>query len=406
MITAGILDRHQLGLARRRVWRLHTLGLAVWVCLATLVVTMGCQKQEPKPSAAPPPPEVLVATVLQKDTVIPLEWIGVTEGFVNAEIRPRVSGYVLTQRYTEGDRVKKGQVLFEIDARESQASFAQARARLAGSKVQLTRSQQDVTRYTPLAAQKAVSQQELDTVVAALNNATADVEFAQAAFEQAELTLQWTKVTSPIDGVAGVAVQQVGALVSEQTIMTTVSTLDPIKVSFNITEDEYLRSAKAMLAARGKVEPSTLELLLRDGSLYPYTGKPMFVDREVDARTGTIAIKASFPNPGNLLRPGQYAKIRTTGKTKRAALLVPERAILEAQGTFTVGVVSGDNSVEFRAVKLAERVGSLRIIEQGLNPGERIVVDGMERIRPGMTVVPKPAPPIADTAASPVTTGE
>jgi membrane fusion protein (multidrug efflux system) len=377
--------------------RARSLFVVLSVCsgLALLTALAGCSTAPPPPAA--PPPEVLVATVLQMDVPLSAEWIGTTEGFVNAEIRPRVSGYVLRQVYEEGAFVKKGAPLFEIDPRIWQTSLNQANGRLASMKVSLAKAQQDVARFQPLVSQRAVSQQELDAALSAVESAKASVESAQAAVDEADLNLQWTRVTSPIDGMAGVAAQQVGALVSEQTVMTTVSTLEPIKVSFHITEQEYLQ-ARGVKPENSDIRLDAYELILGDGSLHPYKGEIVLTDREVDPRTGTILVKVMFPNPGNLLRPGLYAKVRTVVSLARGALLVPQRAVSELQGSYQVAVVGPGNKAAIRVVKPGPRVGSLWIIGEGLAPGDRIIVDGAQRVRSGQVVTPKPAPPITNAA--------
>jgi len=354
-----------------------------------LAFLSACAKKE---AAAAPPPQVQVADVVQKDVPIYSEWIGTLDGFVNAEIRPKVEGYLLKQAYREGTFVKQGDVLFQIDARQFQAALDQAKGILARTQATLAKSKRDVERYTPLAAQKAISQQELDNAEAAEREAAAAADSAKAAVEQAQLNLNWTRVTSPISGVVGIAQAQVGDLVTPQTLMTTVSQVDPIKVHFNISEKEYLRYAQAInqpgldTGTEGK-----LELVLDDGTTFPEKGKVLVADREVDVKTGTMQVHGSFANPGNVLRPGQYAKVRAAIETKKDALLVPQRAITELQGSYLAGVVGADGKADIRAVQPGERIGSLWIVDKGLKPGEKVIVEGMAFVKPGMTVNATPA---------------
>jgi membrane fusion protein (multidrug efflux system) len=362
----------------------------------------GCAKKE---APKMPPPVVEVAPVIQKDVPIYREWVGTLDGYVNAEIRPQVEGYLLRQVYREGSLVAAGQVLFEIDPRQFQAAFDQARGNLAQYQATLANAKTKVARYTPLAAQQAISQQELDDAITAERTALANVQATQAALEKAQLNLGWTKILSPIDGVAGIAKSQVGDLINAQTSMTTVSQVDPIKVYFQPSELEYM----AWAARRGPVDQSTpeqrardkgmLQLLLADGSVYPHRGDPFLAGRNVDVKTGTIQVAGTFPNPGNLLRPGQYGKVRVAMEIRKGALLVPQRAVSELQGLFQVAVVGPDNKVEIKAVEIGPRVDSLWIIEKGLSPGERIVVEGVQKVRPGMEVAPKAAPAEAPAAA-------
>jgi RND family efflux transporter MFP subunit len=368
--------------------------------LAALVCLSCAKKQAP----APPPPAVEVATVIQKDVPITKEWIGSLDGYVNADIRPQVTGYVLRQVYKEGTFVRRGDVLFEIDPRQFQAALDQAKGVLAQNEAALGKAKLDVARFTPLVAQRAVSQQELDNAVASERQAQANRDSARAAVEQAQLNLDWTKVRSPIDGIAGIAKSQVGDLVNGQTTMTTVSVVDPIKVFFNPSEQEYM----AWALKRGPVDAvrdtppqdkGMLTLMLSDGTAYPHRGDPILANRNVDVKTGTIQVEGVFPNPSHLLRPGQYAKVHAATDIKKGAILVPQRAVSELQGFYQVAVVGPDNKVEIRPVQTGDRVGSLWIIEKGLSPGDRIVVEGIQKVKPGMVVNPKPAAEPAAPAA-------
>jgi membrane fusion protein (multidrug efflux system) len=389
------------------------------------------------------PPVVEVVQVEQKDVPIYTEWIGTLDGFVNADIKAQVSGYLLRQDYTEGSFVQQGQLLFEIDPRPFQAvvdqgegQLAQANGQLAQAKAQLTqaeaqlavteanqvRTQLDADRYEPLLKQQAITQQDMDnatqnnvgakaqvqsakaaieTARAQIQAATANVQAVTATVETAKLSLSFTRLTAPINGLAGVAQQQVGALVSPASgAVTTVSTVDPIKANFTASEQEYLdfhrrypTPATLDAARRGLV----LELILADGTVYPQKGSFYFADREISQGTGSIKVEGLFPNHDNLLRPGQYGRVRTSLKTKDGALLVPQRAVTEMQGTYQVAVVGSDNKISIRNVKPSDRVGNQWIVDQGLKPNERVVAEGVQKVRPGMEVNPKPyaAPPDA-----------
>jgi len=354
-----------------------------------------CGKKEAPPP--PPPPSVEVAPVVQKDVTIYQEWIGTLDGNVNAEVRPQIEGYVLRQVYKEGFAVNTGDLLFEIDPRQFQATVDQVKGQLAQYQATLANAKTTVARYRPLAAQKAISQQELDDAETKERTSQANVETAQASLEKAKLDLGWTKVTSPIDGIAGVAKSQVGDLVNRLTVMTTVSEVNPIRVYFNPSEQEYL----AWVAKNGPVdkalktnqnlEQGSLQLILADGSVFPHRGKSILVGREVDVKTGTIQLAGAFPNPGNVLRPGQYAKVRVSTDVKKGAILVPQRAVSELQGSYQVAVVGDDNKATIKVVKTGPVVGNMWVIEEGLKPGDKVIVEGLQRVRSGMTVVPKEA---------------
>ena len=372
-----------------------TLGL-----IACLSAACGEKAQQ----AAPPPPEVLVTEVVQKDVPIHSEWIGTTVGYVNAEIRARVQGYLLSKSYTEGAFVNKGDLLFAIDPRPYQTALDAAKGQLGIAEAQLTKTAQDVARYTPLAKEGAISQQELDNAVQANRAARAQVDAQRANVAQAKLNLDWTTITSPINGIAGLAQAQVGDLIQPATLMTTVSQLDPIQVNFPISEQEYLKvAAVVQQVSRGqeRQDQRPLELILADGSVFPQPGKAALANRQVDVRTGTITIVSYFPNPGNILRPGQFAKVRAVTDVSKGALLVPQRAILEQQGQYLVAVVGADNKVDIHPVKVGERIGTDWIVTEGLKPGERIVAEGLQKVRAGSTVNPKPYTASAPAAAQP-----
>jgi len=376
---------------------------------------LGCSNPEqPKP----PPPEVVVVQVEQKDVPIRKEWIGTLEGLVNAQIKPQVTGYLLRQTYQEGSFVKKGQLLFEIDPRTFRAALDEAKGKLANAEGQLAttqanqvKAQQDIDRYTPLAKEQAIPQQDLDNAVQAnaaaqaqVRAARAQIEAAKAAVESAQLNLGFTKVVSLINGIAGIAQAQIGDLVSQSSLLTTVSTLDPIKVYFPVSEREYLEYVRENPES-ARNHPA-LELVLADGSIYPQKGKISFSDRQVDVKTGTLRVQGVFPNPGNVLRPGQYARVRAITKTAKGALLVPQRAVTEQQGSYQVAVVTSDNTIEIRPVGVADRVGTQWIIENGLKPGERVVAEGIQKVSPGAIVNPKPLGVPAQLKAEPTAKSE
>ena len=382
--------------------RLETLVL-VAAAVTAIGPTAACKKEAPP---VPPPPVVAVAPVIQKDVPIYEDWLGTLDGFVNAQIRPQVEGYLLKQSYKEGTFVRAGDVLFEIDPRTFQAAYDQAKGNLAQYQATLENAKVTVARYKPLAAEKAISQQELDNAETSQRTAQANVEATQAALEKAQLNLSWTKVLSPIDGISGIAKAQVGDLINPQTVMTTVSQVNPIKVYFNPSEMQYM----AWVAKHGPInktiesgaglEEGPLQLILADGSVYGHRGKPFLAGREVDVKTGTIQLAGIFPNPENILRPGQYGKVRVAVETLKNALLIPQRAINELQGVFQVGVVGPDNKVEIKAVQTGPRVGSFWVVEKGLAAGDRIIVEGLQKVRPGMEVKPEAAPAEAAPAAA------
>ena len=370
---------------------------AVLALAAGLVIgATSCRKAA---SSVPPPvPQVVVATVIQKDVPVYSEWVGTTEGFVNAEIYPKISGYLLKQNYTDGEHVHAGQLLFQIDDREYKAALDQALGDLAQKAAQFKQNEQDLARYKPLLAAQVISKQEFDHVAQTTSASKAAVQAAQAAVETAKLNVEWTRVTSPIDGIAGIAKTQVGDLVGTTSLLTTVSQLDPIKVNFPISEREYLHFAEKIReheeTGRAKDE-SDLQMILADGSTYKYRGHFYVANREVDIQTGTIKIQGVFPNPDYILRPGLYAKIRTAADTYKGALLVPQSSVLETQGQYQVAVVGADNKVTLRPVTLGKRAGELRIIDSGVSPGERVVTEGVQKVSDGMEVAPTLAEPAA-----------
>jgi RND family efflux transporter MFP subunit len=383
--------------------------LSVFLFLAVIFVAPGCAKEKPT-AAAPPPPEVLVTEVVQQEVPIYSEWLGTTDGSVNAQIRARVQGYLESRDYREGTFVQAGALLFTIDSRSYQAALDQAKGDLARAEANLGKTQLDVNRYAPLAKEGAISQQELDNAVQANQANKASVEAVRAALKQAELNLEWTQIKSPIDGIAGIAISQIGDLISQNTLLTTVSRVNPIKVTFPVSEREYLKFADRIataMEAEQKSQPHgpPIELILADGKVYPEHGLFALPDREVDLKTGTITVLSYFPNPKNILRPGLYAKVRAVTDTKKDALLVPQRAVQELQGSYRVAVVGADNKVEFRPVKVGARIGSLWIIDEGLKSGEHVVAEGLQKVRDGLSVNTKmvPAAPESQQATVPAT---
>ncbi len=374
--------------------RRYALGLAS----LALLLTAACEKHQ-----APPPatPVVQVVQVAQRDGPIYLEWVGAMDGNVNAVIRPQVTGYLIKQNYREGDLVKKGQLLFEIDPRTFEAAFDEAKGVRAQKLARYETTAANLARIKPLAAKNAVSQKDLDDATGANQSAKAELEAADANLKTAKLNLGFTKITSPVTGIAGIAKAQLGDLLSPSmpTELTTVSVVDPIKVYFNISEREYLKIANAAQASGSRTENVPLELILVDGSVYPQQGKVAVFNRQADATTGTFKVAALFPNPNNLLRPGQYGKVRATMSTIKGALLVPQRAVTEMQGKYLVAVVGADNKVDIRPVRVGERIGAEWVVSEGLKPDEKVIAEGTQKVRPGMTVETKPFVPAAAPAA-------
>jgi RND family efflux transporter MFP subunit len=357
-----------------------------------LLLLPGCSSTKAAPAAPPLP--VQVATVVAKDTPIYSEWVAILDGYVNAQIQPRVAGYIIKQNYREGSVVSKGQVLFEIDPRPFKAALDQAKAQLAQAEAQLGKAKLDVDRDTPLAQAQAIAQSQLDTEVQAKLGAQAQVAAAKANVEQAELNMEWTKVTSLVTGIAGIAQVQIGNLVGPSSVLTSISQVDPIKAYFTVSEQEFTDfhrrfPTEATVEEQRKRIP--LQLLLADGSAYGQMGRISFADREVNPATGAIRIAGLFPNPNNLLRPGGYGRVRASVRTHDGALLVPQRAVIELQGSYQVAVVGEDNKVNIRPITVGERVGKYWIVNDGVKPGERVVVEGLLKVRDGSPVKPAPA---------------
>jgi membrane fusion protein (multidrug efflux system) len=381
--------------------------------LAVLMVAAGLSGACEKPAAPPAPPtEVYVTDVVQKDVPVYLELVGQTQGFQDVDIRARVEGFLETVNFREGTLVRKGDLLYQIDRKPLEAILAAAKAELATAEARLEKAKNDVARYTPLAAKQAVSQQELDNAKAARDAETAQVEAGKAAVEKATLDLSYTRITSPIDGLAGITQVKPGNLVGrgESTLLTTISQINPVLFRVAATEADYLRFSRRQgeRAPTDKPRSEGIPLTLADGSTYAHTGRVNLVDRAVDPTTGTLGIQLEYPNPQLLLRPGQYGRARLLLDTRTAALLVPQRSVQELQNLTSVAVVDASNKIAFRTVKTGLRVGSLWVIEDGLKPGEKVVTEGLQRIQDGMTVVAKPAPAEAapaEAGAAPAASG-
>jgi len=399
------------------LWR-DDLVLWTTICLiaTTLLVSTGCSNATSS-AKSPDPTEVEVVAVEQKDVPIYAEWIGTLSGHVNADIKAQVTGYLLTQNYKEGSYVRKGQLLFEIDSRPFQAALDQAKGQLALAEAQLVQdeaqlataeanelqSRLNVEKYAPLAKERAASQQDLDNSIqtnrankaqveaakAAIGAAKAQIQANQAAVEAAMINLNFTTIVSPIDGIAGIAQAQVGDLVSSGSgNLTTISMLDPIRDYFTVSEQEYLALRKKFSGSGA--ERWKLNLILADGTTYAHDGDFYFADRQVDQNTGAIQLAALFPNPGNVLRPGQYGKVRAVMHVHWNALLIPQAAVTEQQGSYLVDVVGSDNRADVRQVQVGDRTGTMWVIQHGLKAGERVVVQGQQNLKPGMEVQTKP----------------
>ena len=388
---------------KRYLWIGGVLGLIV---LALIVAVLRPSKKAL--GAQSGTPDVEVVQVQKEDVPIYAEWIGTLDGLVNADVRAQVTGYLSKQGYQEGAFVNQGQLLFQIDPRpfqaaldQAQGQLAQAQAALANAKAVQRRTELDVQRYTPLAEQQAASQQDLDNsvqnnlaAIATVETAKAQIKTYEAAVETAKINLDFTRLIAPIDGIAGQAQLQVGALVTPGSgIVTSVSTVDPIKVYFTVGEPQYLAWRQRFPTEESRLQADKelrLQLVLADGSMYPHEGRFYFADRQVNETTGAIRIAGLFPNPNNILRPGGYGKVRAVIRKQPGALLVPQRAVSELQGGYQVAVVGADNKVDVRTVMVGDRVENRWIITSGLNAGDRVVVEGVQRMRTGVHVNPKP----------------
>lgn len=369
----------------------------ILAAMAAALAIFGCGKKAPPP---PPPPEVQVTAAVQRDVPIYAEFTGQTRGSKEVEVRARVEGYLDGVHFAEGTPVRKGQLLYTIDPRPFETALAQAKGRLAGTEADLGKARQDVARYKPLAEQNAIPRQDYETALSRQQGAEAAVEAARAAVRQAELDLGFTRIAAPMDGLVGKTEVNPGNLVSRQTtLLTSISRVDPIHVRTSISEQEYLRFVRAKHPRTGS-DSVPLELILADGSRHPHRGRVAFVDRTVDPTTGTLLIEAAFPNPEKVLRPGQFGRVRATLETRKGAILVPQRAVQELQATYNVAVVGAGDNVEIRPVKPGPRVEAMWVIEQGLAAGERVVVEGLQKVRPGVTVKAVPVPEGAAAAGS------
>ncbi|HTV19516.1 MAG TPA: efflux RND transporter periplasmic adaptor subunit [Polyangiaceae bacterium] len=407
------LDTLAISAPRRAAGPLGRLSLVLLLATTSVAALSleACREQEGKAAAAtgapggPPgaagpagaPPSVTVISVKPETLPVVSEWIATLDGYVNAQIRPQVTGYLIQRTYEEGAAVKKDQVLFEIDPRPFRTAMAQAEATLARAQADLGRAERDKARDTPLAKERAIPQSQLDNDVQSELAARAAVKAAEAAIDAAKLNLSFTKVRSLIDGVAAIATAQIGDLVNPSTLLTTVSQVDPIRTYFSISEQEYLRNAQQLNQAKKQElwqSGAGLKLFLADGSEYDKPGSFLAADRQIDPRTGTIRISATFPNPERILRPGMYGRVRAETSVVEGALLVPQRAVSEMQGAAQVRVVSADNKVSLRNVTLGPRSGGRWVIESGIAAGEQVIVDGPQ-LRDGALVTPTPLAPSA-----------
>ncbi len=378
--------------------------LKVLLAAAAGIWVTGCKQRAHAP---PPPPLVEVAPVTQGDVPIYHEWIGSLDGLVNAQIRAQVTGYLIEQGYREGNPLKKGDLLFQIDPRPFQAALDQAKGVLAQAEARAGKTELDVKRYGPLVKDKAVSQEEYDDAVQANLEAKAAVVSAKAQVEQAQLNLEFTKIVSPVDGIASIAKAQLGDLVGPATgELTTVSTIDPIKAYYNVTEQAYINFTKMFATETDRIErlkQLDIALILTDGTVYPLKGRIFAADRQIGQTTGALRLEALFPNPGYALRPGQYARVRVKLDLKHGSLLVPQRAVSELQGSYQVAVVDQDNKIHIQPVRAGERAGKLWIIEEGLHLGQCVVVEGFQKVRGGVAVTTTEfaATPVAQAGAAP-----
>ncbi|HTV65194.1 MAG TPA: efflux RND transporter periplasmic adaptor subunit [Bryocella sp.] len=388
--------------------------IRIAVCVFCLLLVVGCEKQEEKPR--PSPPEVLFTEVLQQNVPITNEWVAQLNGPVNADITPKVQGYLLRQNYQNGYLVRKGQLLFELDPRQYQAALEEAKAQVAVAEANLARVTADVERDTPLAAQNAIPQKQLDNDLAFQQSWKSQVLAAKANQQNAELNLAWTKIYSPIDGIAGVANSQVGDLVGTTTKMATVSQVNPIWAYFNVSESSFLNVApqitEIISGKASALKSKQVEYIQANNELYPHKGKFVYVNRQVGTQTGTIQMAVEFPNPDAVLRPGGFGSVRVATGVNEGALLVPQPAVIEVQTDYQVLVLTPENKVVFRPVKVGERVGPNWIVTEGLKPGERVVVEGVQKVQMfaaaapelmktgGVPVIAKPwAPPATQAAA-------
>jgi RND family efflux transporter MFP subunit len=380
--------------------------LAKALISAAVFSLSGCAKKTVQ-TEAPPPPEVLVTQVVKADVPIVSAWVGTLEGSENADIRARVTGYLQKRDYQEGSYVKAGDLLFEIDPRPFEAALAEAKSQLVQAQALQLATQADFERAQELFNKKVISVQEYQNKTQLNEANVAKVGALQAAVDTAQLNLGFTKISAPVDGIAGIAKAQIGDLVGpggSATTLTTVSAIDPIRLYFPLSEKDYKQHANALQAMMQRPyaeRPEAIEMVFADGTVYPRKGKFSFVDRQVDPTTGTILIAANFPNPDHTLRPGQFAKARAVIEKIDGALLVPERALLELQGSYQIGVLGEDNKAEIRPIKIGPRFKRQVVVTEGLKEGEKVIVEGVQKVKPGMAVSAKPyEEPKADTAGS------
>jgi membrane fusion protein (multidrug efflux system) len=364
------------------------MKIAGRLALMTVLSIPGCGKSQPEPAAAQAPVPVKVATVFRRDVPELLEAVGQTRGSIEVEIRARVEGFIDRVLFDEGKPVRTGEVLYEIDPKQYVAAVNRSKGVVAQAQADLAKARQDVARYKPLVAQNAISREEYETSVSMEQAAVAKVDAAKAALESNELDLSYTKVLAPIDGLAAKTEVKVGALVGrgQSTLLTTLSKNDPIHCRFSLSERDYLALARRVRES-GQQRPE-FEMILSDGSLHPHKGSFVFIERQIDPTTGSIMVEATFPNPEGIVRPGQFARVRVPVAVRKDALLVPQRAVSELQATYSVGAVTPDNKVEMRPVRTGARVGGLWVIESGLKPGDRVIVEGLQKVRNGSLVVP------------------
>jgi membrane fusion protein (multidrug efflux system) len=378
---------------------------SILLLFAVVLAVVSACSPAPPPSA-PPPPEVLVVEPVQRDVPVMMELVGQAAGSQDVEIRARVEGFLDTVAFTEGTLVKKGQLLYQIDPKDLQAALANAKANLATWQSRLEKTNNDVKRFTPLVKQQAVSQMELDNAVSARDAASAQVDAQKAAVDKAQNDLGYTTITAPVNGLIGTTKVKAGNLVGrgESTLLDTISVIDPIFFRAGLAEAEYLRIARRVQesqAGGAKAAPTPIQLILADGTVLPETGRLDAIERNIDPTTGTLALQIKFANPKLLVRPGQYGRARFEVDMKKGALLVPQRAVQELQNLYSVALVGPDNKVTFRNVKVGPRVDSLWVIEDGLKPGEKVIVEGLQRVREGAVVAPKPAPAQSPAPDSP-----
>jgi membrane fusion protein (multidrug efflux system) len=376
-----------------------------------MAAALGAACAEEAAPVAAPPTEVYVTDVIQKDVPVYLELVGETAGFQDVDVRARVEGFLESVNFREGSFVRQGDLLYQIDRKPLEAILAETKAEQATAEARLAKANNDVARYTPLVAKQAVSQQELDNARAEQDAARSQVEAARAAVEKATLDLSYTRITSPITGLVGTTLVKAGNLVGrgESTLLTTISQIDPVLFRVGVTEADYLRVARREAPpADGSPRAGGIQLTLADGTVYPQPGRVNVVERAVDPATGTLGLELVFPNPDQLLRPGQYGRARLLLENNVGALLVPQRAVQELQSLYSVAVVDAGGKVSFRNVTVGQRVDSFWVIQEGLKPGEKVVVEGLQRIQDGMTVVATPAPatPAGSAPGQPAAQGQ